>query len=280
MALYFNGKPVFSESGTKSLPWAEYQALSQTEKNNGTIYFITDVNGDGQSFQPVLFSEEEREVGVWVDGKPLYQKSFILTSSLTITDNWTSTTYSITDIDNIADGIIYRVECRGAIYIDTNVQGSTIYISTKSKNTTFGVGSVLTIRYTKTTDTAGSGTWTPQGVPAHHYSEDEHIVGTWVDGSTLYEKTYYYTSATVPAQSTAVTIADVSSLSIDNNVNIDATYSITHKTNGTLFWFSVRDCQVELENSNLLFMQKATSAPDNYEDMRVNVTLRYTKSST
>ena len=47
---------------------------------------------------------------------------------------------------------------------------------------------VFTLIYTKTTDTAGSGQWTPQGVPAHHYSEDEQVVGTWIDGSTVYEK--------------------------------------------------------------------------------------------
>lgn len=209
MALYFNGKPVFSESSTKSLPWAEYQALSQAEKNNGTIYFITDVNGDFQSFQPVLFSEEEREVGVWIDGKPLYQKSFIFTSSLTISDNWTLTPFTIQNLDSITDGIIWRVDCTGSIYIDCSSTGNGIQISTKSKNTNFAANSILTVRYTKTTDTAGSGTWTPQGVPAHHYSEDEHIVGTWVDGSTLYEKTYHNSSITV-ASNTELTIDDFS----------------------------------------------------------------------
>ena len=52
------------------------------------------------------------------------------------------------------------------------------------------------VYYTKTTDTAGSGTWTPQGVPAVHYNETEHICGTWVDGSTLYEKTFVETNLT------------------------------------------------------------------------------------
>ena len=274
MALYFNGKPVFSESGTKSLPWAEYQALSPAEKNNGTIYFITDVNGDGQSFQPVLFSEEEKEIGVWLDGKPLYQKSFVFTSSLTISDNWTSTPFSISDIEKIIDGIIWRVDSSGSVYIDTNKDGNNIRISTKSKNTNFAVGSVLTVRYTKTTDTAGSGTWTPQGVPAHHYSEDEQIVGTWVDGSTLYEKTVYIPS--LPNNSTGeynTGLSNITPISFDDTLifqsgntskapytstNGSVAIAIQFNANGKIFFGTNTD-------------QSLTSA---------YVTLRYTKSST
>ena len=39
---------------------------------------------------------------------------------------------------------------------------------------------------------AESGTWIPQGAPAIHYFSNEHVIGTWLDGSTLYEKTIYY----------------------------------------------------------------------------------------
>jgi hypothetical protein len=53
-----------------------------------------------------------------------------------------------------------------------------------------GVKFVCTYQYTKTTDTAGSGTWTPEGVPAHHYSTSEQVIGTWIDGKPLYEKVF------------------------------------------------------------------------------------------
>ena len=48
----------------------------------------------------------------------------------------------------------------------------------------------ITLRYTKTTDAPGSGKWTPQGVPAIHYSENEAVVGTWINGKTLYARTF------------------------------------------------------------------------------------------
>lgn len=207
MPFYFNGKPVFSESGTKSLLWAEYQALSQAEKNNGTIYFITDVDGDGQSFQPVLFSEEEREVGVWIDGKPLYEKTYH-NSAITIAANTELTIDDFTDkfpvsccgvMHNSTDNRTYYPNwtyTSGNIYYRKNDSGNLVLRSeSDSWGNTWEVFTV--VRYTKDSDTAGSGQWTPQGVPTHHYSEDEHIVGTWIDGSTLYERSFDLSSVTL-----------------------------------------------------------------------------------
>ena len=72
----------------------------------------------------------------------------------------------------------------------------------------------VTIRYTKTTDQAGSGQWTPQGVPAVHYSEDEHIIGTWIDGSTLYEKTVHFSVTSNTVFNYILNISGVDSTSI------------------------------------------------------------------
>ena len=84
------------------------------------------------------------------------------------------------------------------------------------------------IRYTKTTDTAGSGQWTPQGVPTVDYSTDERVVGTWIDGSTIYEKTFDVSSSPIdlspntwvdtPFSATNITrIIDFSALSSDGS---------------------------------------------------------------
>ena len=149
--------------------------------------------GGGYQLQPVIYSTEEREIGVWADGKPLYQKSFIK-SNITLRSNaWFSTGETIpngiavdAEITNYeVDGASYNVACN----IETN--GGVYLLQTRTID--IGVtNAVITVRYTKTTDTPGSGTWTPQGVPAVHYSTEERIVGTWVDGSTVYEKTIYY----------------------------------------------------------------------------------------
>ena len=94
---------------------------------------------------------------------------------------------SSTDIYAVGAHVMSDTKYGWGVTYDTN--GGTLGVRTGS----FALTSyVITIQYTKTTDTAGSGTWTPQGVPAVHYSTAEHVIGTWVDGKTLYEKTWYF----------------------------------------------------------------------------------------
>ena len=168
---------------------AQYDAILTKDPN--TTYYITDADDGGDNFQPVIYSEIEREIGVWVDGKPLY----VISLSFDTTSN---ATY---DVDTSALSI------ESLASYDFSATGNTYYYSssdfirgyfTDATNSTFRVVSgssyprcagYVTFRYTKTTDVAGSGIWTPQGVPAIHYLTEEHIVGTWVDGKTIYEKT-------------------------------------------------------------------------------------------
>lgn len=209
MALYVNGKQVSGGGGGNTnsveLTYAEYQALTPEQQLDGTEYFITDINGDGQDFQPIIYSEEEREIGVWTDGKPLYQLTCVgnavtagQSGAVDLTD------YSIDTFVGVDSGASMFIRSDGGQGYTLNGNelqdsqwGITVYGSPSAvvvNTRRFGLTSwYVTIHYTKTTDQAGSGTWTPQGVPAHHYSTDEQVVGTWVDGSTLYEKTIDYT---------------------------------------------------------------------------------------
>ncbi len=179
------------------LTQAEYDALTEEEKNNGSVYFITDTNGSGEDFQPVIYSLDEREIGVWTDGKPLYEKTYIFSSTLTLYRNTWTVISALDDIASVVDKVIsgdgYFYVSAGGGYQPLAIQYSEGHIQAQiaryieSSNIT-----QMTIRYTKSTDTAGSGIWTPQGVPAVHFSTNEHIIGTWIDGSTLYEKTLYH----------------------------------------------------------------------------------------
>ena len=191
----------------KEVTQAEYDALSLAKKNNGTMYFITDAPDD-TTIAPIIYSDEEREVGVWRDGKPLYQKSYYVASptknaETRITDNTIQTidvcvslygTYKRTSSSNI---MTYTLNGREGSYSDEDSfirvdmpdsgnYGFTYYL--QSVNSTI-TDLIFTIQYTKTTDTPGSGKWAPSGVPAVHYSTEEKVVGTWIDGSTIYEKT-------------------------------------------------------------------------------------------
>lgn len=208
MALYINGNKTGGGGGGNSnmreLTQAEYDALTTEEKNNGTVYYITDgddSNGGYQLIQPIIYSEEEREVGVWTDGKPLYQKTFIFIP----TDNNFYIDVASLNIDKVVEnrGSIYQEggnivpipyytansDFAIAYYNNTNSSTNRLGIVQNSNGYNLNVTWVVTWKYTKTTDVAGSGKWTPQGIQAVHYSTEEQVVGTWVDGSILYEKT-------------------------------------------------------------------------------------------
>lgn len=191
----------------RSMTKAEFDELTEAEKTG--FINITDITGGNDDrFQPVIYSSEEREIGVWKDGKPLYQKTY----NATFTNIASDTPQTVADISSI--GIDTLVTLDGSCAYTTegftfssNLGGYFICYAYPTSNLTFSQTMTrqttgrtyvveATLYYTKTTDTAGSGQWTPQGVPAHHYSTDEQVVGTWIDGSTLYEKTFDLSNVT------------------------------------------------------------------------------------
>lgn len=183
---------------------AEYESIPVAEReSNGIAYFIKDLNNSNvQGYPPLIYSDEEREIGVWRDGKPLYQK--VVKSTTTPTANAWNTVALPPDISvKIFDA--YYVRTTGAIdkfslyRSDTNpvemlvcsLSDSTVYYRISSPFVANFSEFVIIIQYTKTTDTAGSGRWTTQGTLAQHYSTTERLIGTWVDGKPLYQKTIH-----------------------------------------------------------------------------------------
>ena len=169
---------------------------------NGVDY----AGGSGNYFNPVIYSDVERKVGVWRDNKPLYQKTWLVPKSSL---NSGETTYTHNDdlhIDNLVsvEGTVgnsrplveYHSNSAWAcsIYnIGNNAfwiyLGSSVY--SNLANTSYVK---VTLRYTKTTDVAGSGDYNTYGVPTVHYSTSEQVIGTWTDGKPLYKKTYQFNS--------------------------------------------------------------------------------------
>ena len=186
----------------QELTYAQYLALTDAQRSNGTNYFVTDINGDGSEFQPVIYSDAEREVGVWYDGKPLYQKTFYCNPKVSINANSWGNIATISEVVNVIK--TEAVNNESGEYAYYSVAGfcssSKVLSVLNPRNNAIIQVEWVTFWYTKPTDAAGSGIWTPQGVPAHHYSTSEQVIGTWVDGSTLYEKTFTG-SATMPSNS-------------------------------------------------------------------------------
>lgn len=141
------------------------------------------------------YSIEEQLTGKrWIDGKPIYQKSFEFESgagaqSRTIYEDKNSFLVDInSNMNNVTEAPYFK-------YIETdNADGITIsfHQSSQYSNKKYSV----TIQYTKTTDTASSPVVPPKMEAKHNYSTEEQIVGTWIDGKPIYEKTLVITSFT------------------------------------------------------------------------------------
>lgn len=142
------------------------------------------------------YSTTERQVGCFTDGKPLYQKSWLLTIPNS------SGMHQFTDvaIPNLEKVIDYDfiILPNGEGGYTPWYNNATVLFSTQSATYAqffFASGAyagstlLYTCKYTKTTDTAGSGIWTPNGSYAKHYNTEEQVIGT-VLGNTLYQKTF------------------------------------------------------------------------------------------
>jgi len=143
-----------------------------------------------------LYSTDEKMIGQWTDGKPLYQKTFVLTN---ISD-WAAISLGLTDID-----IIIKKDNSYAILSNGDVMSEHSFYATSSTKSYYTImvyktsnnqpavyitksasvlitKAVITVQYTKTTDSPisiGSDT---------DYSTDEKIIGTWIDGKPIYQK--------------------------------------------------------------------------------------------
>lgn len=160
---------------------------------NGVDY----AGGSGNYFNPVIYSDVERVIGVWRDNKPLYQRTIYIPSLPNATE--VSYPHNISDLDKVVEifGITYNSSGYSIPIIFANptyvsqvtayTSATDIYIGTGMDRRSF-VGYV-TLRYTKTTDVAGSGDYNTYGVPTVHYDTNEQVIGTWF-GKPLYQKAF------------------------------------------------------------------------------------------
>lgn len=162
-------------------------------------FFFDDVQypeglfGGKDFFNPIIYSTEEREVGVWTNGKPLYAKTFIQQLSgnagqVDISACGADMMFAYSgyyDIGVTMLGLNERLNNQYLTYTHVNLDTMQYIdccntIATNSKI-------IVCCLYTKINDVAGSGSYTTLGIPAHHYDGNEKVIGTWF-GETLYEK--------------------------------------------------------------------------------------------
>ena len=163
-----------------------------------------------------LYDTTEKMIGKWIDGKPLYQKTVTYTNPSAIGNNTVNELVLEEDAtkEYIDSEIIfianwgtapyyhyrlpyYQYSDDGALYVDMKPQLKTGRAQVKliTHNYNYAANDIIfkaTLRYTKTTDSANSFNIGE----ATDYSTDEKIVGTWIDGSPLYQKTISFGSFT------------------------------------------------------------------------------------
>lgn len=156
-----------------------------------------------------IYSTSEKVVGCWTDGRPIYQKTFTGTMPTVTTDG--SFVHSFISVGSSVNEFIRldaMMKTSGYLFAPLERDSSTsngmvqAYVSgmnnsyatssdrnkiriTNSSVNFSGYTVYITAQYTKTTDSANSFNY---GDP-NEYSTTEKIVGSWIDGKPLYQKT-------------------------------------------------------------------------------------------
>ena len=264
-----------------SVPLRRGQTISiKTRQYTGgyTVYGLT--FGTQNIFTPQIYSTEERCVGVWTDGKPLYQKSIPF-------DNTSSTNLSI-DVSSL--NIDKLIECKvwnkntgyqvnsyydsGSDYINAYYD-ETGSVHIRRSGTAFAGEGYITIYYTKTTDIAGSGSFNTLGVPARHYDTTEKVVGTVeMDNGTikpLYEKSWWLT---IPNQSGGYTFPNTSMADLDQVISNEYSYNGAGMRSYT-YWYAGASIVFDEHTSNGISFYFGSS---DYSGRKIFYTARYTKT--
>jgi len=253
-----------------------------------TIWYTktTDAAGSGgyqaYGFSPIIYSTEEREVGVWINNKPLYQKTLVF-------EDYTNGTYQDVSSLNIEEIVNNFGEHRFADYsyglsfpyyennnwyslmtFDKNNGRYYVYCSSQIADAYKKL--FITIQYTKTTDIAGSGEYNTLGIPNVHYDGNEKIIGTWF-GETLYQKTLVIHNESTVSSDTTITTIDSTfrvknwkAFAIENGVNYKVPYVAG---NGNASFFFRENGNVEFTIRNTTF----AAGSDFY------ITIEYTKTT-
>ena len=239
-----------------------------------------------------IYSLEERQVGVYTDGKPLYQKTLYIAS---LPSSKSTGTYSLNvsnaencwvvdansgtgnlDMVRVAEANANDMQS-ASVYARCGVVDGDVKVYVEVGRDRSSMSAYVTVRYTKTTDVAGSGEYVPSGDKAVHYSTEEQVIGTWIDGSTLYRKVIDF--GVLPNATSKNVAHGISNLgrvckcdctAIDTSAGIGFTPPMPISLNNT-----TSNLIVTFDATNIKFNTGANLS--NYNDCKV--ILEYTKTS-
>ena len=144
----------------------------------------------------VLYDTEEKIIGKWINGKPLYQKVIPFTTTLQ-NNVWIETPELIDDKEQIIQAFVVHSLSYMSVMGNTDRDASNYIRIWNMRNTTLNITHVV-IQYTKTIDAENSfnigmieNINLEQNIDfSSIYSTDERIVGSWINGKPIYKKTF------------------------------------------------------------------------------------------
>lgn len=239
-----------------------------------------------------LYSTTERVVGQWIDGKPIYQKTI---NAGSYTNAGSTVEIDVgANIDHITKVDFFGESASGGFwpvpYVDWQTMNNQIelwgsgvgsisghrYIKFRSKVTYSNTTFYVTVQYTKTTDSAiaiGS---------ENEYSTDEKIVGSWVDGKPIYQKTIEYTTQITMSSTRSLTkLADLTSLAVDEVINYRASMLSSSGSTYIIPYISLRsnlslNSNIFINENNELYLECYRTS-DTMIITKVLCTIQYTK---
>lgn len=291
--VYVNGTSVLDENDIaqvfshQEITEQEYEALPSTKESDNIMYCIkgSRPSTNGNYFTPIIYSTEEREIGVWINGKPLYQKTLVF-------EDYTNGTYQDVSSLNIEEIVNNFGEHRLADYnyglsfpyyennnwyslMTFDKNNGRYYVYCSSQMADIYKRLFITIQYTKTTDVAGSGQYAALGVPAHHYDGNEKVVGTYF-GETLYEKTIHISEASEVETNQYTT--EIQSLNADKVFLVNGRVKLGSIANG--IWInSPYYNSVNYNTSVGVTNTEITVVATRWKYTEVELTIQYTKTS-
>ena len=259
-----------TNANSNSDKYEEYVYINgEWERIGGSAYLDTNINS---------YSTEERVVGTWLDGKPLYQKTIKFSTPINVDVNNAATVVDMRDFQELK---YISVICSAALIREQGTYKAAVVMCAARKNTdtelvVYGYGSTewtsmeyITLQYTKNSDNTIGSMENP-----YSYSIDEKIIGNWIDGNLLYQKTVYIDS--LPNNSTKNIAHGISKIS--SIIGIDSYVIWSSGWTADLPWMVAGDdsetitVSAGLSNIQIVTKKDRTS-------MSAYVTLRYTKTS-
>ena len=237
---------------------------------NGDLYFGIDD-----------YSEEEKVIGRWKNGKPLYRK--------VILDAPLNTSIEVNDLDNLVDLRWKQRYTNDSEYFSYGEANSSyvsmVYLSNDRKHltlrstTNFTSPLTIIITYTKTTDAPNSfkpslmtnNALLPVAPSYDDYSDEEIVIGKWTNGKPIYRKVFQGLNITVSASSYNKTI-NISDLNIEFLLPQSSAYANTLenwrlgyfdviRNPGFLTYYPVHNATI---NKIIIEYTKTTDAPNSF----------------